>query len=276
MQQQRPAKEIIPPESLRQREIQQPEAHKLAPESFPSVDHYGSILPSGAMWVFQDRDAPAVKYKLLPNAALEVAVHTNDAGRDPITYKVSGEFTVFENENFLLLRSVMRASRGTPDESEKSAGANPDSKGTPTSAPNAGNSPSRPDESAEDVLRRMHELEPVAGIVSSPSANSREARGSAGGRGLLLDGSFVASRPGRLIKQDDWWILNPEPAHSDTIDASLRVLPGRGLETMTQAARKSSNNQVFIVSGEVTLFEGQNYLLPRSVIRRINYENLQP
>jgi len=276
LQQQRPTKEIIPPESLRQRENPQSERRKLFTETYPFVDHFGSIVPSGGNWLFQDRDDPTIKYQLLPNAALEVAVHTNDAGRDPITYKVSGEFTVFDDENYLLLRSVMRASRTEPFDAANEEKAKPNSGASKPSAPASSEPPSHHNDTAEDVLNRMQGLEPSEGIVSPLPTASNAPRGSAGGRGLLLDGSYVASRPGRLVKQDEWWVLNPEPAQKDTMDAPLRVLPGQGLEMMLHEAKKSSMNQVFVVSGEVTLFEGQNYLLPRSVLRRVNFENLHP
>ena len=54
----------------------------------------------------------------------------------------------------------------------------------------------------------------------------------------------------------------------------MRVLANLNTELMVRAAEGPGAGQVFVVSGEVTLFEGENYLLPRVAMRRIDSGNL--
>jgi hypothetical protein len=55
----------------------------------------------------------------------------------------------------------------------------------------------------------------------------------------------------------------------------MRVLPSNSLEQMVQAADFGINGLVFILSGQVTVFEKENYLLPRIARQRIDAGNLR-
>jgi hypothetical protein len=55
----------------------------------------------------------------------------------------------------------------------------------------------------------------------------------------------------------------------------LKILPNQNLELMARMAERESTGLVFVLSGEVTAFEGENYLLPRMVRRRVDLGNLR-
>ncbi len=55
----------------------------------------------------------------------------------------------------------------------------------------------------------------------------------------------------------------------------MKLLPNRNVELMAHALEEAGSDMVFLVSGEVTAFSGENYLLPRVVMRRTDSGNLR-
>jgi len=82
-------------------------------------------------------------------------------------------------------------------------------------------------------------------------------------------------RPGRLVREGDWWTLVFESADGRVPGQQLLLLPSRQLEIMEQTSRGGARSVVFIVSGEVTEFHGRNYLLLRKVLIRRDLGNLR-
>ncbi len=110
-----------------------------------------------------------------------------------------------------------------------------------------------------------------SGFESQP----RRLRSPATPANLLLDGSPLVARPGRIVRQGSWWTFVFESDHPDNPEPPMILLPNQGLELMVRLAGSGRAGTVFLVSGEVTAFEGANYLLPRSVARRIDTGNLR-
>lgn len=279
LQRQRPQNEVVVPNSTLIKPAGDLGKKLLLPEGHPFVDRVGVVTRLGESWAFQAQDDPPILLKLLPNSVLEMVVRTGEGAGEPVVFKVAGEMTVFDDENFLFLRSALRASGELVNSARNEAppAASPEKpkpEPTPAAAPS----------SAEDVLARMQTLEPAAAIVPAPrdsqgaadSATPERRRGMVAGRGLLMDGTFLANRPGRVVKQGGWWTLIPESSRGGAGDVPLRILPSMGLETMSRATTQASYGLVYNVSGEVTMFEGENFLLPRSVVRRADFGNLHP
>lgn len=91
--------------------------------------------------------------------------------------------------------------------------------------------------------------------------------------GLLPDGTLIVERQGRLIWEDGkplFVSLLPQTGESET----LALLPNRLLEAMEAAAEHTESQ--FIISAEVTLYRGRNFLLLRKVLRRVEHGNLGP
>ena len=57
-------------------------------------------------------------------------------------------------------------------------------------------------------------------------------------------------------------------------DRPIKLLPSRNTERMVQAREQENVGLVFVVSGEVTAFEGENVLLPLLAVQRIDMGNL--
>jgi len=107
------------------------------------------------------------------------------------------------------------------------------------------------------------------------SVGSPERFGSRIGPSNLFDGTPLIARPGRLVRQASWWTFIFESDQVERSAPTLRILPSQGLERMLQSTDGGRTAGVFVVSGEVTLFEGENYLLPRVTLRRLDGGNFR-
>jgi hypothetical protein len=96
----------------------------------------------------------------------------------------------------------------------------------------------------------------------------------ADGQPLLLEGTFVVERPGRIERAGDTLTIafNYDPGAQQM--RRLRLLPCQLLETIEYEL--TGGYEDFIVSGEVTRYRGENFLLLRKVLRRSGHGNLSP
>jgi hypothetical protein len=138
---------------------------------------------------------------------------------------------------------------------------------------------------AEDILREFQQERPVAEPLL-PRPSSVEARprvprrdGVESGAGARLqDGFMLVDRTGRISRDGDWWMISfiadnhPEAAP----EPPMKLLPNRMLERTVRETESASGTVEFIVSGEVTDFMGENYLLLRKLMRKRDVGNLTP
>lgn len=290
----RPINDVIQPASALERADER-DRPLLWPEGSARVDQTGRLKKAGHWWTFVPEPADThgaqvmPKTKLLPNANLEVLVRTARGASAPVTFVVSGDMTVFQDENYLLVRVARRAREAPSDTkptapSEEPGSSQPRStggqaaRGTPgTRSPPAVGDAERLDEvSVDEVLRAMREREPRQPILSTlqPSTNTSQGSRAMAAGILRPDGSMIVRRPGRLIREKDWWVFAFESDDPDEPELPIRLLPNKSLELMVREAKEESSGLIFLVTGDVTLFERQNYLLPRVAIRRIDLGNL--
>jgi len=264
----RPVNEVIPPGSRAARDTVAantiPSNRLLLPEGLSVVSRTGRLSSEGQWWIFAfDDDASLPPMKLLPNANLEMMVGTLRGDSVHVRFIVSGEVTVFEGENFLLPRTALRAA-GDAD--------------TPAQKGDAAPSPPRvpPGATAEDVLATMQALQPKEAILPlGATASDEKGRSrSAGYSGSFMsDGAPLMNRVGRLVRQGSWWSLVSDSDRPEQPEPPLRLLPNQGVDLMVRESQ--SGGGVFLVSGEVTSFDGENYLLTRVATRRVDTGNLR-
>ena len=278
LQKRRPPNEVIEPASIIARggaPVKQP----LWPEGVAMVSRSGRLMKEGDWWTFVPEDGDEGPLKLLPDATLEGMVRSTVGADSPLRFVVSGEFTVFKGENYLLPRFATRSRAPTGDLA--SAGASDDQPASSGVVATASDEPAEAvatDAPVDDVLERLRRLQPaqtvvatgdddVGGDLRGNTANARH-RTTPGGAPLV-------DRPGRLMANGDWWSFVFESDHPDHPEPPMKLLPSRNVELMVEASARGTTGLVFIVSGEVTAFKGESYLLPRAARRRIDSGNLR-
>jgi len=135
--------------------------------------------------------------------------------------------------------------------------------------------------SAEDILREFQKERPTAEPLLPQETVETEVApppsGSTGGSAIRMpDGFFLVDRTGRLVQDGPWWTIafvgdnNPESAP----DPPLKLLPNQMLERAVREVQGGAVGVQFVVSGEVTDFMGENYLLLRKLMRKRDMGNL--
>jgi hypothetical protein len=111
------------------------------------------------------------------------------------------------------------------------------------------------------------EPQPKKGAESAPSTGSD-------GTDLLLEGTFLSERPGRLVHEGGRakFVFNADGGGQSP--RSLEVLENQLLEAMEREAEAGFAS--FVVSGEVSRYRGRNFLLLRKILRRVDHGNLGP
>ncbi len=288
LQRRRPVNEPVLPVGASERAYRV-EPRNLLPEGYAIVSRSGHVAWNGEWWTFvfdsTDGEPPA---KLLPNAGLEVMVRTAAGASAPIRFVISGELTVFEGENYLLVRLVRRSVETTEQ---------PITTGDPGDSPpenaNAAGLASNPVDveplsdvspvvtSVEDVLAAMKQQEPAEEIIPPPTASqptappSRKNLAAIAALNLLPDGSPLVRRPGRILRDESWWTFVFDSDHPDHPEPPMKLLPSQGVEKMLRAFQREKRGVVFLVSGEATVFQGENYLLPRMATLQRGSGNLR-
>jgi len=92
---------------------------------------------------------------------------------------------------------------------------------------------------------------------------------------LLPDGYRIVDRPGRLIREGDYWVYSFESRGQGTPELPIRLLPNRLLEDMEVFSEGGTNAVVFVVSGEITEYHNINYLLIQKLLTRPDLGNFQ-
>lgn len=258
----RPVSDVILPVGAKA-DATEGERHLLLPEGASVVNRTGRLLRDGDWWTFTpDPPSSEPPIKLLPNMNLELMVRTAGGAEASIRFSVSGEVTVFRDENYLLVRLANRSLVADP-EPEPTLGDMP----SPNGRRGEG-------DSAEDVLARIRKKKPSQTAIFDTGKDRRLRSQTTLAATLLPDSTPLVRRPGRLIQDGKWWKFSFESDHEDYPEPPMRLLPNQSLELMLEAADRDRHGLVFVVSGEVTLFEGQNCLLPRVALRRIANSNM--
>lgn len=79
---------------------------------------------------------------------------------------------------------------------------------------------------------------------------------------LIREGTFLVSRRGRLVEQPEGWTLYFDPDAEGQADSPMIVMPGTTLAGMRRLVESRPERTTFLVSGEVFVYRGRNYLRP--------------
>jgi len=115
---------------------------------------------------------------------------------------------------------------------------------------------------AENVLRALQKSRPLNEPIPPASAENRPTPDP---RELLWpEGARLVSRTGRLAYAEPWWTFEPIDSEGWPL---LKLLPDATLEIMVRSSVDDRGPRGFVVSGELTVFGSENYLLPRVAMR---------
>jgi len=145
---------------------------------------------------------------------------------------------------------------------------------TPESAGSTQEDPSPPAPGTnEQVLEEILQRRPQRPLVP-PDGAAAGLAGDAKRGATWPEGWQIVSRAGRVVSDGKDWVFVFESDHPDHPEPPIKLLPNLMLERMVRETRAAANAPVFIVSGEVTVFFSENYLLPRLALRKPESGNL--
>jgi hypothetical protein len=131
----------------------------------------------------------------------------------------------------------------------------------------------------QKLLERQTRAEPIPARQPEGNAERRmvpDARAvtSPDGAPLMLEGTMVIERPGRLVVDGDRVEFVFSTDEYQRAAKTMEILRNQLLEAMEAEAQRGGGE--FIVSGEITRYRNRNYLLLRKVLRRVDNGNLSP
>jgi len=217
------------------------------------------------------RDAESER-RVLPSRLME-QMETLAARTPGMRFRVSGETTVFQKHAYLLLSKVT----ALPPEAAPPATA-PIKTPTPTTKPAPASAPAKDAEpSSDDLLKALLGEKvgrPVGAVPVLPDSPKPASVAPTGPSVLpVVRGEMVADRLVRIMPdpKGKWWLAAFE-ADNTLQEPPMRLLPcGMLAKAQSLAAgARPGRMRVFRVSGKITRYAGNRYLLLRKVIVELN------
>ncbi len=213
-------------------------------------------------WRFRiDADHPDFSrftLQLLPNLYLgEMRQVYENANDQEVIFEVTGEVTVYDRENYLLVqtppRVVAQAAR-TDDEADDDDRA------------------ADRQRTAADRMREMRER-------GGETARRPDVETTSIGHDdrLVPEGTIILQRRARMSRGTGGsWRVVFEADASGEADPPMTLLPCLLLEQLEVRARRTGGREPILISGRVTVHRGRNYLLPTSYHLPRNRTELMP
>ncbi len=137
--------------------------------------------------------------------------------------------------------------------------------------------PADPEVTADEVIRELMERREIRQAVTAevapstaPATQPDTVAPAEIVRPLPMPpGAMIVGRLGRLRRNEDagWWQFHFESERDILYEPPMRVLPNRLLEAMETIMETTGRTTVrFKVSGEITTYRGQRYLLIRRML----------
>lgn len=132
----------------------------------------------------------------------------------------------------------------------------------------------RPTTRRPDQVRMFQELLQKADqpgvVLPQGSSEVKPTNGVA----TLPEGTTIAERSGRLVRAGDHWEFQ---LFRDDVQPGLQGIEVLKCELLDQMERLAQSGAAeFVVSGELTSYRGQNFLLIRKVRKQLDHRNLSP
>lgn len=143
--------------------------------------------------------------------------------------------------------------------------------GTMTSVATQPSTQASPDRMLENLLHRAPAA-PDTKAMSGPAIPSAPAPGASAAPNpptvtRLRDGQYLSQRTGRLVKDEKTgqWMFAFDSDGKEMKDPPMVILPNLYLQSMEQMTEKGTKSIRFNISGEVTEYQGKNFLIIRFV-----------
>ncbi len=232
-----------------------------SPSAEPPLLTEGSFVRSargrlgrlGSDWLFFfDADASGSSPRpmpVMPSTALMEMKRLVESRAATITFSLTAEIFLYRGQNHLLPRTfAVAANAPKPAEPIR---------------PDQGPQPAEPrtrDPATGDLLRGME-----TGDLPRLQRPRRSAEAAHDPPGLRREGEFLKARRARLERESATrWrlVFDNDAAEPSKQDAPLRPLPCMTLERMENVAQRFGESVPLIVSGQVFVYEGENFILP--------------
>ncbi len=243
----------------------------LLPEGTRLIERIGSIRQEGDWWLFlptgdDSHDDAGHKagheeaMRILPSEWLEVMIRSSVGSAQPLLFSLSGEVTEFDGSNYVLARSVSRVAIQQDMQTP-----------TPAVAEVATDAP------IDDVVARLRKIKLEIELLSPPELTvpSMPKFVAPALPFVRPEGTPMVRRPGRLIEESPWWMFVLETSSKNQGQLPLKLLPNRNVELMIENISRGAEGVVFLVSGQLTLYNGENYLHVQAVTRQVDIGNLR-
>ena len=222
-----------------------------------------------------DERSPGHQLVFLPNTLLtelDQVIAFADAD-SVLQFRITGRVMIYEGRNFLVMtHPPILIGRGvaplaTPEPSVPAANA---PAATTTSATTSEN-----DTDPDDIDSIMSRLERAVGPVArrpgaaastadgnAPAADATNTQGAATGR-TIAEGTRIVDRRARVRRTTGGgYSLIFDADASGISDPPMMLLPCRLLEDLAAVSARRAEDASVLISGEVMLYRGRNYLLP--------------
>ncbi len=229
----------------------------------------GRVSSDGDRWFFHfDTTAGGgaePPMRLMPCLTLMEMRRLLESRRETATFVLSGEVFEHGGENHLMpmFFTVVGRDAGASREDGAEGGARgaEGAAGSAPGRPRGGEAGSEP--SAADLIARVEKATAAKRTFERPGAAAHV--GEAARASLLREGEIVSARRGRLVRaaHNAWDVVfDNDPQTPEGAAVSMRLLPCRTLERMEEVGVRFGETLSLVVSGQVYVFEGENYLLP--------------
>ncbi len=224
-------------------------------------------------------DPLAVPIEVLPGKWLTAMNRVTENQIDlSIKFRIWGEITTFNRRNFILPTYVATVSLFGQGDNETN----------PVPAP-AGQD-SAPDKLPEKFRQALLRIKPVSPLeLLGPSDSElreqdteadRQRRerltlGSKPDEGWL-EGEMVVDRVGRVLYDnvESCWLFTFDADNQSMAEPPVLLHPCQLLEVMASAEMRMSYAPRFRISGQITKYKGQNYMLLRKILFVVDQDNL--
>ena len=255
----------------------------LLPEGYMAASREARVAPQGKWYVAELarreglENAPPLR--VLPNWQLSILEAILADGRTAPAFVVTGRVTEFLGANYILVEHLEQIlPKPAPRPKESPGAGQPALTTRPTS-------PGEP--TAEEIMQRLLEHETLRPVVlpdrtpvdddkAAAETDPEPSAAQNGTRGRTLpEETLLIDRTGRVLPGESWWTFAFEDQGHRPKRPPIRLLPNQLLETAIALTSGGTRGMVLVISGEVTLYQGMNYLLLRKVLIRRDLGNFR-
>lgn len=240
----------------------------LWPEDFQLAMRRGQLRWTEPWWTFtfdaDDEGSVDKPIKVLPSSKLRQMETYVKHADSAISFAITGRVTEYRDENYVLVGEVVILGRSHTQPA-------------PTTEPAEQTEPDSPDSDAgatrildliEEDAEWARPLDSIAGAApETDSAGRPTGRPSdtpvTDSAGLWSEGTRLTGRVGRLVREMEWWTLAFESDSDDPAEPAVRLLPNLSLQRMEERVAGNIQSLVFVVTGDITEYRAQNFLLVR-------------